>query len=95
MISFGSLFLEVFPLFELLVVRKRDAVDTLQALAIRVALPVRGRVLGQLERLDLARVTHVRTATQVNERTASVHGCGWRVHFFVQNAHFKLIVLKK
>jgi hypothetical protein len=82
-ISFGRFLLEMLPLFELLRVRKGNAVDSLQTLAIRVALPVGRGVFGQLKRLELARVTHVRTATQVNERTTPVHGCCGRVYFFI------------
>ena len=65
-ITLGRLFLEVLPFLQLLAIRKRDAVYTLQTLAVTVAFPVGARVLGQLERLDLASVFDVGTAAQVN-----------------------------
>lgn len=93
MVSLGSFFLKVLPLFELFVVRKRDAINALQALAIAIALPVGRAVLGQLERLYLASVLDMRSTAQINERTASVYSGGRRVDFLVQYSHFELIVL--
>ncbi len=92
-VSLGGLLLEVLPLLELLAVRKRDTIDALQALSVAVALPVRRRVLGQLERLDLAGVLDVRATTQVNERAAPVHGGGRCVDLLVEDSAFELIVL--
>ena len=93
MVSLGCFFLEVFPLLQLLRVRKRNAVNALQAFTVAVTLPVGCRVLGQLERLDLASVAHVRSAAQVDERAAPVNGGGRCVDFLVEDSHFKLIVL--
>ena len=49
-VSFGRLFLELPPFFELLVVRKGNPVDSLQGFSLSVALPVSSRVLGDLYR---------------------------------------------
>ena len=45
MVPFGGLLLEVLPLLELLGVGEGDAVDALEGLGVRLALPVGGRVL--------------------------------------------------
>ena len=51
---------------ELLLVGPCGAVDALQLLVLRVATPVRAGNAGQLERLEEARVRHVRTAAHVD-----------------------------
>ena len=48
-----------------LLVRPRGAVDALEHRVLRVAAPVGARDLHQLERAELARAGHVRTAAQV------------------------------
>jgi hypothetical protein len=44
-ISLGRFLLERLPLLQLLRVRERDAVDTLQRLGLGVSFPVGGRIL--------------------------------------------------
>ena len=63
MVALGGLLLKVLPLFELLRVRERNAVNTLQAFAVRIAFPVGRRVFRQPESLDLACVADVWATT--------------------------------
>lgn len=51
---------------ELLLVRPGRAVDTLQLLVLGVAAPVGAGDAGQLERLQEARIGHVRAAAHVH-----------------------------
>lgn len=94
MIALGRLLLELLPLLELLVVGEADAVDPLQHLGVRLALPIGRRVFGDLGRLDLASVPDVWAATNVDQRAASIDGGGRSGDFLVQNAQFELIVLE-
>ena len=55
---------------QILLVEERGAIDTLQALAMLVALPVRTRHRKQLEGLDPPHRGHVRSATEVREQLA-------------------------
>jgi hypothetical protein len=53
-------------MYQLLLVRPRGAVDTLQLLVLGVAAPIGARDAGQLERFQEARIGHVRTAAHVH-----------------------------
>lgn len=44
---------------------------------------------------ESTRVTHVRTATKVNEGTAAVYGCGVCGYLLVQNPELELVVLEE
>ena len=69
LLGFGEV---VQMLVELLLLEERRAVDALQLLALRVALPVGARQLHHLERADLAGGGQVRAAAQVDEAAVAV-----------------------
>ena len=94
-VTLGSLLLEVLPLLQLLGIWERDTVDSLQALAVRVALPVRRGVLGQSESLDLSRMTDVGSTAQINEWATSVDSRRWRVDLLVQDSLLELVILER
>ena len=48
--------------------------------------------LGDLERLDLAGVPDVRTATEVDQRATPVGSGGRRLHPLLQDPHLELVV---
>ena len=57
---------------ELVLLRPRGAIDTLQHLVLRVAAPVGAGELGELEDLELAGRGHVRAAAKVDEIALAV-----------------------
>lgn len=71
-VALGSLLLELLPLGHLLRVREGHSVNTLERVVLGVTEEVRGRVLGDGERLDAAGVGNVGTETQVDERSTAV-----------------------
>ena len=59
-------------LLQFILLPERRAVDALQCLATGIAAPVCRRHALQLDVLEPSRVRHVRTATEVSERTVGV-----------------------
>jgi len=93
-ITLSRLLLKFLPLLELLRVGERDAVDALQCLSVSLTLPVGRGVLGDLQGLHLAGVTNMRSAAEIDQRTALVDSGAVGGHLLVENAHLELIVFE-
>ena len=72
MIAFARFFEIVQMRVEFILLEKRRRVDALQHLPLLVTAPVCASGGKQLEMFDVARVLHVRAATQIDERTVRV-----------------------
>ena len=94
-VALGGLGQKVLVFGHLLLIRERNTIQTLQRVILLVTQEVRGRVLEDRHGFDAACVRNVRANTQVNHRTAAVHGSRraiWDLR--VDNVDLVLVVLE-